>query len=188
MIEHGRRSCARSEARRPCREMSPIRCGKSRFRLSVKDRASIASCISTTQRGRPLPRWSARRDPTTSSMETHRLSPGCLEHQGTSRAPEGFCLTVPFFNTVAECSWRTVDFLSWAQYRQGSAGQLYDRDHRCLRSRPNGRTANSDPLSPADIDLAKIGDLLNCDLAAFLRSIRRVRWWKSPLKRRRGKH
>src|SRR5215831_7316922 len=39
---------------------------------------------------------------------------------------------------------------------------------------------------PADIELAKIGDLLNCDLAAFLK--RRVRWRKSPLKRRRAQN
>ena len=44
-----------------------IRCGNSRFRLSVRARASTASCIA-------LPRWSARRERTTSSTETRRLS------------------------------------------------------------------------------------------------------------------
>ena len=51
-----------------------IRCGNSRFRLSVRARASTASCISTTRLGRPLPRWSARRERTISSTETRRLS------------------------------------------------------------------------------------------------------------------
>ena len=51
-----------------------IRCGNSRFRLSVRARASTASCISTMRPGRPLPRWSARREHTTSSTETRRLS------------------------------------------------------------------------------------------------------------------
>ena len=51
-----------------------IRCGNSRFRLSVRARASTASCILTTRLGRPLPRWSARRERTTSSTETRRLS------------------------------------------------------------------------------------------------------------------
>ena len=39
-----------------------IRCGNSRFRLSVRARASTASCISTTRPRRPLPRCNARRD------------------------------------------------------------------------------------------------------------------------------
>src|SRR6516165_6791714 len=60
-----------------------IRCGNSRFRLSVRARASTASCISTMRPGRPLPRWSARREHTTSSTETRRLSttacPRCLK-------------------------------------------------------------------------------------------------------------
>ena len=51
-----------------------IRCGNSRFRLSVRARASTASCILTMRLGRPLPRWSARRERTTSSTETRRLS------------------------------------------------------------------------------------------------------------------
>src|SRR4030095_10658161 len=51
-----------------------IRYGSSRFRLLVRARASTASCISTMRLGRPLPRWSARRERTTSSTETHRLS------------------------------------------------------------------------------------------------------------------
>jgi 2-alkyl-3-oxoalkanoate reductase len=51
-----------------------IKCGNSRFRLSVRARASTASCISTMRPGRPLPRWSARRERTTSSTETRRLS------------------------------------------------------------------------------------------------------------------
>ena len=46
----------------------------SRFRSLVRARASIASCISTMRLGRPLPRWSARRERTTSSTETRRLS------------------------------------------------------------------------------------------------------------------
>ena len=51
-----------------------IRCGNSRFRLSVRARAFTASCILTMRLGRPLPRWSARRERTTSSTETRRLS------------------------------------------------------------------------------------------------------------------
>ena len=51
-----------------------IRCGASRFRLSVRARASTASCISTMRPKRPPPRWSARRERTTSSTETRRLS------------------------------------------------------------------------------------------------------------------
>ena len=51
-----------------------IRYGNSRFRLSVRARASTASSISTMRRGRRLPRWNARRDHTTSSTETLRLS------------------------------------------------------------------------------------------------------------------
>src|SRR5215468_3277445 len=55
-----------------------IRCANSRFRLSVRARASTASCILTMRLGRPLPRWSARRERTTSSTETRRLSTcGC---------------------------------------------------------------------------------------------------------------
>ena len=46
-----------------------IKCGNSRFRLSVRARASTASCILTMRLGRPLPRWSARRGRTTSSTE-----------------------------------------------------------------------------------------------------------------------
>src|SRR5437764_132089 len=45
-----------------------------KVRLSVRARASTASCISTMRPGRPLPRWSARREHTTSSTETRRLS------------------------------------------------------------------------------------------------------------------
>src|SRR5215471_5470122 len=51
-----------------------IRCGNSRFRLSVRARASTASCILTMRLGRPLPRWSAHREHTTSSTETRLLS------------------------------------------------------------------------------------------------------------------
>ena len=51
-----------------------IRCGNRGFRLSVRARASTASCILTMRLGRPLPRWSARRERTTSSTETRRLS------------------------------------------------------------------------------------------------------------------
>src|SRR5262245_26941355 len=51
-----------------------IRCGNSRFRLSVRARASTASCILTMRLGRPLPHWSAGRERTTSSTETRRLS------------------------------------------------------------------------------------------------------------------
>jgi nucleoside-diphosphate-sugar epimerase len=47
---------------------------QSRFRLSVRARASTASCILTMRLGRPLLRWSARRERTTSSTETRRLS------------------------------------------------------------------------------------------------------------------
>src|SRR5262249_5212701 len=55
-----------------------IRCANSRFRLSVRARASTASCILTMRLGRPLPRSSARRERTTSSTETRRLSTcGC---------------------------------------------------------------------------------------------------------------
>jgi nucleoside-diphosphate-sugar epimerase len=42
-----------------------IRYGSSRFRLLVRATASTASCISTMRLGRPLPRWSARRERTT---------------------------------------------------------------------------------------------------------------------------
>jgi NAD(P)-dependent dehydrogenase (short-subunit alcohol dehydrogenase family) len=51
-----------------------IRYGSSRFRSLVRARASTASCTSTMRLGRPLPRWSARRERTTSSTETRRLS------------------------------------------------------------------------------------------------------------------
>ena len=51
-----------------------IKCGNSRFRLSVRAGASTASCILTMRLGRPLPRWSARRERTTSSTETRHLS------------------------------------------------------------------------------------------------------------------
>jgi NAD(P)-dependent dehydrogenase (short-subunit alcohol dehydrogenase family) len=51
-----------------------IRCGNSRFQLSVRARASTASCILTMRLRRPLPRSSARRERTTSSTETRRLS------------------------------------------------------------------------------------------------------------------
>ena len=51
-----------------------IRCGDSRFRLSVRAKASTASCISTMRPGQPLPHWNARREHTTSSTETRRLS------------------------------------------------------------------------------------------------------------------
>ena len=51
-----------------------IRCGDSRFRLLVRARASTASSISMMRRGRPLPRWSAHPERTTSSTETRRLS------------------------------------------------------------------------------------------------------------------
>src|SRR5262245_12851885 len=55
-----------------------IRCGNSSFRLSVRARASTASCILTMRPRRLLPRWSARRERTTSSTETLRLSTcGC---------------------------------------------------------------------------------------------------------------
>jgi hypothetical protein len=56
------------------RAISVIRCGNSSFRLSVRARASTASCISTMRPGRLLPRWNARRERTTSSTETRRLS------------------------------------------------------------------------------------------------------------------
>ena len=58
----------------PARAIWVIRCGNSGFRLSVRARASTASCILTMRLGRPLPRWSARRERTTSSTETRRLS------------------------------------------------------------------------------------------------------------------
>jgi hypothetical protein len=51
-----------------------IRCGNSRFRSSVRARASTALCMSTMRPRQPLPRWNARREHTTSSTETHRLS------------------------------------------------------------------------------------------------------------------
>jgi nucleoside-diphosphate-sugar epimerase len=51
-----------------------IRCGDNRFRLSVRAKASTASCISTMRPGQPLPHWNARREHTTSSTETRRLS------------------------------------------------------------------------------------------------------------------
>ena len=56
------------------RAISVIRSGSGRFRLLVRARASTASCISTMRLGRPRPRWSARRERTTSSTETRRLS------------------------------------------------------------------------------------------------------------------
>ena len=56
------------------RAILAISCGASRFRLSARAKASTASCTSTMRPGRPPPRWSARRERTTSSMETHRLS------------------------------------------------------------------------------------------------------------------
>ena len=56
------------------RAISVIRCGASRFRSSARARVSTASCISTTRPERPPPRWSARRERTTSSTETRRLS------------------------------------------------------------------------------------------------------------------
>ena len=51
-----------------------IRCGDSKFRLSARVRGSPASCISTMRPERPPPRWNARRERTTSSTETRRLS------------------------------------------------------------------------------------------------------------------
>jgi hypothetical protein len=51
-----------------------IRCGDSRFRLSVRAKASTASCISTMRPGQPPPHWNARREHTTSSTEARRLS------------------------------------------------------------------------------------------------------------------
>jgi len=51
-----------------------IRFGDGRFRLSGRARASSASCISTMRPERPPPRWRARRERTTSLMETRRLS------------------------------------------------------------------------------------------------------------------
>ena len=56
------------------REISVIRYGSSRFRSLVRARASTASCMSTMRLARPLPRWSARRERTTSSTQTRRLS------------------------------------------------------------------------------------------------------------------
>ena len=51
-----------------------VRCGNSSFRLSVRAKASTASCISTMRPGQPLPHWNARREHRTSSTGTRRLS------------------------------------------------------------------------------------------------------------------
>ena len=64
----------------PPKVILAIRCGNGRFRLLVRARASTASCISTTRPRRLLPRWGARRERTTSSTETHRLSTSGLQH------------------------------------------------------------------------------------------------------------